>query len=187
MLVYQPSGPSSIPDMSHSESAIARGNPIMLLPSTTFSWTKCLGKFPILCLVSSCWLPCERPVQSHYRFSYLFSSAFPWFIPLISSVMFSTISTEFQTYFIAPKIRLMSGRKTGSLGYRIRSNPAAATGGVKTNVYWLTSGPFAPLQGGVLIFVPRRSIPCFTARFTLNRALWIQKHYDNRFNRRPLS
>ena len=40
-LVYQPNGPGSIPGMSRSESAITRGNPIMLLPSTPFSWTTC--------------------------------------------------------------------------------------------------------------------------------------------------
>ena len=41
-LVYQPSGPGFIPVMSPSESAITRGNPIMLLPSSAFSWTTCL-------------------------------------------------------------------------------------------------------------------------------------------------
>ena len=34
-LVCQPSGPGSIPGMSRSETAITRGNPIMLLPPTT--------------------------------------------------------------------------------------------------------------------------------------------------------
>ena len=35
-LVCQPSGLGSIPGMSRSETAVTRGNPIMLLPSTTF-------------------------------------------------------------------------------------------------------------------------------------------------------
>ena len=43
-LVCQPSVPGSIPGMSRSETAITRGNPIMLLPPTTFSYTTCLSK-----------------------------------------------------------------------------------------------------------------------------------------------
>ena len=41
-LVCQPSGPESIPGMSHSETDITRGNLIMLLPPTTFLCTTCL-------------------------------------------------------------------------------------------------------------------------------------------------
>jgi hypothetical protein len=42
VLVCQPSGPGSIPGMSHSLTAITRGNPIMLLPPTMFLCTTCL-------------------------------------------------------------------------------------------------------------------------------------------------
>ena len=41
VLVCQPSGPGPIPGMSRSESAITRGNPIMLLSPTTFLLTAC--------------------------------------------------------------------------------------------------------------------------------------------------
>ena len=42
-LVYQPSGPGSIPGMSRSETAITRGKTLRtLLPPTTFLCTKCL-------------------------------------------------------------------------------------------------------------------------------------------------
>ena len=43
VLVYQPSGPGSIPGKSCGESAIARGKTqMMLLPPTVVSWTTCI-------------------------------------------------------------------------------------------------------------------------------------------------
>jgi hypothetical protein len=41
-LVCQPTGPGSIPGMSHSENAITRTNLIMLLPPNTF-WSEGLA------------------------------------------------------------------------------------------------------------------------------------------------
>ena len=49
-LVCQTRGPGPIPGMSHSETAITRGNPIMLLPPTTF---RVLHAYVLTCLQDS--------------------------------------------------------------------------------------------------------------------------------------